>query len=675
MKQADIQWKDGGTPVATAFDDVYFSKDNGLEETRHVFLKGIGAPEIWQDQQDFVIAETGFGTGLNFLATWQLFEQTANKDQRLHFISVEGFPLARDALRKALDFFPELAEKAGALVSAYPPAVPGFHRLGFDDGRVSLTLLFGPAVEMLDQLTASVDGWYLDGFAPSKNPNMWSDGVLDCVASLSDAGTRLATFTAAGFVRRGLIDRGFAMKKVDGFGYKRDCLVGVMEAKQQFSGPLSQPPWFQPPPKRKRPRSVVVIGAGVAGAALANVLSRLGVDVTVVEKHQSIAGEGSGNPVGILNPRLTASDDIKGAIHLKAYLYAIRLLDQLEEKAGGIWHGKRGLLALPRDERMEERYSKIAAADLLPKDYLVAVSKEEASAQAGMPLDKGGLWLAKGGMINPKAVCRALLGDINVITGKLVTRLERTGAGWAVRGQDGKVVAEAEALVLANARNAADLSPTVRLPIGLNRGQISYIPASDETTRLQCAVTFGSYLSTAFDLSDGKKAHVLGATFDRWDDDQCAKCAAAAVDDGTGDGCGTGQVRDQDHDRNINSFKTQLPSMATCFDLQAIGGRAACRATTGDYLPLVGPLHDEGAYAGQYRDWVKQKSFDGAPAPVYADGLYVMAGFGSHGFLSAPLAAEILTAQMMNLPLPVEKKVAEALHPARFQIRELKKAE
>jgi tRNA 5-methylaminomethyl-2-thiouridine biosynthesis bifunctional protein len=188
LADPEIVWSEDGSPRSLRFEDIYFAPDNGLGETMHVFLSGISAPEIWRNTGDFTICETGFGSGLNFLLTWQLWSQTAPRQGRLHFISVEGFPMDQNDLARALAPFDSLKTEAAALIEASPARHPGFHRLSFDDGRVTLTLLFGEVVEMLSELEAHIDAWYLDGFAPDRNPDMWSENVFAEVAGLSNPG-------------------------------------------------------------------------------------------------------------------------------------------------------------------------------------------------------------------------------------------------------------------------------------------------------------------------------------------------------------------------------------------------------------------------------------------------------------------------------------------------------
>jgi tRNA 5-methylaminomethyl-2-thiouridine biosynthesis bifunctional protein len=238
LTNARLDWNESGTPVSGQFDDVYFSNVNGLEETRYVFLQKNQLPERWNqfNSQRFVIGETGFGTGLNFLAAWQAFDQfrQENPDAQLHslhFISFEKYPVSKTDLIKAHQSWPELATYARELQQNYPIAIPECHRIILADGAVTLDLWFGDIHDCMPSLPVSregvVDAWFLDGFAPSKNPDMWNQHLFDYMAKLAKPEATCATFTAAGFVRRGLIEAGFAMQKVKGFGTKREMLSCV----------------------------------------------------------------------------------------------------------------------------------------------------------------------------------------------------------------------------------------------------------------------------------------------------------------------------------------------------------------------------------------------------------------------------------------------------------------
>ncbi|MGZ8252540.1 MAG: tRNA (5-methylaminomethyl-2-thiouridine)(34)-methyltransferase MnmD, partial [Methylophilaceae bacterium] len=287
-QHASIRWQ-AGQPYSTEFDDIYFSTESGLEETRYVFLAQNQLTERWRSMGAdlFTIAETGFGTGLNFLCAWQLWDEIAPQQARLHFVSTEQYPLTQADMQTALALWPELSEHSQQLLAQYPDLSSGWHRLVFNQGRVTLTLMIGDANNTLPQLKAHVDAWFLDGFAPAKNPAMWQPALFANMARLSHAGTSFATFTSAGVVRRGLEAAGFSANKVAGYGRKREMLSGHYQDPKPIVRTVSVVP------KDTDPQSpqAIVIGGGIAGTASSHALARRGWQVTLIERHAELAQE------------------------------------------------------------------------------------------------------------------------------------------------------------------------------------------------------------------------------------------------------------------------------------------------------------------------------------------------------------------------------------------------
>ena len=240
-----------GAAFSETYGDTYWSLDGGLDETRHVFLSGNELPARWLARERFTLLETGFGTGLNFLCAWQRFRETAPAGARLHYLSVDKHPFRQEDLQHLYGQWPQLAPLGAALLDRYPPLIPGFHRLHLDDGRVALTLLWGEAAEMLAQVDARVDAFFLDGFAPARNPDMWDEALFAQLARLAAPGATFATYSAAGKVSRGMTAAGFAVEKKPGFGRKREMLCG------RFAGTLQA--------EVRRERRALVIGGGIAG--------------------------------------------------------------------------------------------------------------------------------------------------------------------------------------------------------------------------------------------------------------------------------------------------------------------------------------------------------------------------------------------------------------------------
>jgi len=640
--------EDDGTPVSGRFGDVYFSRADGLEESRHVFLNGIGGPDFWSNKTSLTIAETGFGTGLNFLLTWNEWLKTAPDDAYLHYISVEGFPLESEELARALTAFPSLEEQTEKFASQYPLSIPGFHHRCFEGGRVKLTLLFGEAASMLSRLNASVDAWYLDGFAPSKNPEMWRTEVFEQVARLSHEGTKLTTFTAAGFVRRGLTDQGFSMTKVPGFGHKRECLQGIFEGHKKVQ--QIEKPWFRKPTPLGRSKRIALIGGGVAGCAAAYALKRCGCTPIIIDRHNRLAPEASGNPVGLLSPRLTIGDTASGRFHGAAFLQSISVYDQFAADGHDIWLPERGILAMARDVDEQARQKRLIAEHHLPDRFARLVAPDEAKTLSGLPAPLGGIWYGLTGCIRPAEICNALAQDVEFHQGN-IARLEKSPNGWKVFDQTDSLVVEADGVVLTNGAFAGPFLSEAPLTVYANRGQITYLPTD---TLPKTPFSFGGYLSPAFN-----EMRVLGATYDRWADIEDASW----------------QEVTQDHqERCLNILEKHQPALRQNLVNLPLKGRASLRAVTPDRMPLVGPLPLRKAYQRDYADLHHGRKTESYPTATYLEGLYTLAGLGSRGFQTALPSAEALAAIIVGAALPFDQEIIEALHPARFILHELRRA-
>ncbi|HLY97293.1 MAG TPA: tRNA (5-methylaminomethyl-2-thiouridine)(34)-methyltransferase MnmD, partial [Sideroxyarcus sp.] len=370
-----LNWKDG-QPFSERYGDVYFSTDSGLEETRHVFLRGNDLAQrfaVLGAGESFCIGETGFGTGLNFLCAWQLFEQVAPSGASLDFFSVERFPLNDDELRAALALWPELHAQAETLLARWHRRVPGWNRWSFAGGRIRLTLAMEDVAEALPQLPAGcVDAWFLDGFSPAKNPEMWSEGVLANIVRASREGATLATYTSAGWVRRGLQQAGFAVERTPGFGRKREMAQGQLLSANtpsplrvtsdlpacglsRLASSSIREGWGE----GRLPRTALVIGGGISGCAAAHALAQCGIAVTLIERAPQLATAASGNPRGILHARFGAGMNALHRFVLAAYGHALALLDEALP-VDGVIRAECGLLQLACNEAEQKRISRLA---------------------------------------------------------------------------------------------------------------------------------------------------------------------------------------------------------------------------------------------------------------------------------------------------------------------------
>lgn len=650
ISQANLSWTDDGQPFSVAFGDVYFSRDSGLDETRHVFLQHNQLAERWtalQAGDSFCIGETGFGTGLNFLCAWQLWDQTAPAGADLHFVSTEKFPLATADLQRAVSLWPELQRWSAQLLAQYSDMAPGWQRFCFDGGRVTLTLLIGDLLETLPQLDAQIDAWFLDGFAPAKNPDMWTPALYAQMARLSAADATVATFTSVGDVRRGLQAAGFDMHKVKGFGRKREMLAGRLA--QAHTANWSAP-WYARPVYESTARTALIIGAGLAGCSTAYALAQRGWQVTVIERHPSEAQEASGNPQGILYCKLSPHPTPLSRFVQASYAYCLRLLHQVLPQGEDTWQAC-GVVQLAADERDMDRMQAIAGNGY-PASFLHAVDAQSASDVAGVAIERGGLYFPGGGWVNPPSLCRALLQHPNIVlrTCHEALRLQQARE-WTAFDSSEKVIASAAVAIICSAADSLRFSQSAHLPLKAIRGQITHLPATDASRALRTVLCAEGYVSPA---RHGE--HHVGASF-RFDRLDCEPSA-------------------EENDSNLALLDALSPELAQALriadlDAEQLKARAALRCTTPDYLPVIGPIADPAVFAERYAVLGKDASRQPHEPAPWIDGLYINAAHGSRGLLSAPLSGELLAGWLTGEPLPMPRAIAEAVHPNRFVLRAL----
>ncbi|WP_263754280.1 bifunctional tRNA (5-methylaminomethyl-2-thiouridine)(34)-methyltransferase MnmD/FAD-dependent 5-carboxymethylaminomethyl-2-thiouridine(34) oxidoreductase MnmC [Kosakonia cowanii] len=656
IQTANLEFNAEGTPVSRDFDDVYFSNDNGLEETRYVFLGGNGLQTRFPEHSRklFIVAESGFGTGLNFLTLWQAFaafraEHPDATLERLHFISFEKFPLTRDDLQKAHAHWPELAPFAGQLQAQWPQAFAGCHRLLLDEGRVTLDLWFGDINQLTDTLDESlnqqVDAWFLDGFAPSKNPDMWTPALFQAMARLTRAGGTLATFTSAGFVRRGLQEAGFTMQKRKGFGRKREMLSGVME-KGVICAPRA--PWFAR--SGTETREVALVGGGVASALLALALLRRGWQVTLYCADDAPAEGASGNRQGALYPLLSAHDPALARFFSAAFTFALRLYDGLPVTFDHQWCG---VTQLGWDEKSQHKIEQMLTLEL-PHELAHRINAHEVLAQSGVETGCGGITYPAGGWLCPAqltagAIALGIEQGLQVHYRHEVAALVRYSDGWQLRFADGSEH-QHESVVLANGHRIQQFSQTEKLPVYPVAGQVSHIPTTEPLAHLRQVLCYDGYLTPH---NPHNQQHCIGASYHRGQQEATYSEAD----------------QQQNRQRLIDCFPQA--EWAQTVDVSAGEARCGIRCATRDHLPMVGNVADYDATLSAYAKLAEDPQ-TAVSAPVH-EGLFMIGALGSRGLCSAPLAAEILAAQMSNEPIPLDGETLAAMNPNRLWVRKLLK--
>jgi tRNA 5-methylaminomethyl-2-thiouridine biosynthesis bifunctional protein len=654
---ARLEWPDEGGPRSLLFGDIYYSRDNGLEESRQVFLRGNNLPERWRGWPDehFAIAETGFGTGLNFLLTWQAWLDTPEPRPALHYIAVEKYPLAATDLARALDLWPGLHELAQQLLAHYPGLVPGQHRLLLADGRIRLDLWWEDVGEALADLAGQgrrwVDAWYLDGFAPASNESMWQAGVMAAAAQLSRPGATLATFTAAGLVRRNLDAAGFRVSKVPGYGRKRESLRAHMPAHAERPDAAAPPQWDTPGIAASRPARVIVLGAGLAGCTVAAALARRGVAVSLLDQG-ALAGAGSGNDQGILYTRLSTRHAPLIDFALQSFCFSSAFYGEMF-RSGALASGEDGELCGSfhqhgKPQELAEMAGRLAAVPELAS----VLSAREAEDRLGVAQHADGYWYPRSGWLCPGAVCRALVGHPLISVQENCSELALTpmAAGWQVQARDGSNW-QAPCVVVATGTGSMQQAPLQWLPLQAIRGQTTTLPAGEPFSRLRAGFCHEGYIAPA-----RAGSHCIGATFKLRSSDTA--------------------VQPAEHGENLDRLGAAVPAWADALaqlDPAGLAGRVGFRCASPDYLPLVGPVPDREAFLRDFAALRKDARNAPAIAGQYLDGLYLSTAHGSRGLTSAPLAAELLASQVCGEAPPLSRELCRALAPARFIIRDLRR--
>ncbi|WP_240349204.1 bifunctional tRNA (5-methylaminomethyl-2-thiouridine)(34)-methyltransferase MnmD/FAD-dependent 5-carboxymethylaminomethyl-2-thiouridine(34) oxidoreductase MnmC [Halomonas binhaiensis] len=651
---AHLDWRSDDTgessPHSQAFDDVYFSRHDGRAETEHVFIAGNHLPErfaAWQASRPFVIAETGFGTGLNMLCAWAAFERHAQAESRLHLVSTECYPMGRDDLERALAAWPDLADKARVIIAQWPAPVSGVHRLILSS-RVILDLHIGDSTERLALLDGQVDAWFLDGFAPSKNPEMWRPELFEQMAARSRPNATFATFTCAGIVKRGLKAAGFAWRKVPGFGRKREMLAGEISTPAQDARRNSTP-WFHPPAPHST-QHIAVIGAGIAGCTAAEALARRGIAVTLIDAHGPGA-EASGNEQGALYVKLAVDTNHQSRTYLSGLLYSYRWLSRLDP-AHRLWQPS-GVLQLATSEQETRRQIRFLEHHPLPADVVHAVDAEQASRLAGVSIDHGGLFYTLAGWVRPRLLCEKLASGpgIRQIRAK-VTQLEHRDEGWLLTLDGEQQALTVDQVVVATAADSTRFAQLEGLPLQPVRGQVSRMPVAEMATPAT-VICAGGYLAPPLN-----GWLTFGATFTPNSSDRT--------------------VTAEDHRANLDELERTLPGYlkhladnGLAITPDALEGRAAVRAASPDKSPYAGPVPMRDAWLEDYARLGKDATRIPNTAGQYYPGMWISAAHGSRGLASAPLCAELLASRICDEPLPLELPLADHLHPGRRIIRDL----
>ncbi|STZ63681.1 tRNA 5-methylaminomethyl-2-thiouridine biosynthesis bifunctional protein MnmC [Moraxella lacunata] len=624
IQTADITWQTDSlgniTPSSEQFDDIYFSKAGGFDETNHVFLQGNDLPHRFAnlgEHEHFVIMETGFGTGLNFLATCLLWQQTAPPSARLYFVSTEKYPLSHADLTTALSAWQDeqTTPFIKDLLDNYPLALTGCHRLHF--GNITLDLWLGDALDSFCKISDGLaDAWFLDGFAPAKNSELWSDEIFGQIKRLSRPNATLATFTSSGAVRRALTAIDMSVQKIKGFGRKREMITAT------FDGNATPKP---------TPKSAIIIGAGVSGLFTAHALARRGVAVSVIDKTAPLAGA-SGNPKALFAPKLTQLSDAPNHLPTVSFLYAERIYKAFNQSSNDEIFSQTGAIdfLLPT----QKSHEKLAhLANSYPDELIGIFNENFNSDNADFNHQIINTHTPKAGLIDTHKLADFILSNplihFKQFHAKHITKDNDT---WTAKDDNREL--SADIVVICAGFESYLLNDELFNPRKI-RGQVSWLDIrhiSDELkAKIATPIKYDGYCAT-FDKGD-TPTFLMGASFVRNDTDT--------------------SVRDDEHEFNLAKLRQSLPSLADELNINTkdLHGRASIRAQTPDYHPLVGEIG--GQVGGEMGN----------------QGLYTVYGMGSKGFSFAPICGEILAGLIFDEPLPVSHILLDKLNPNRPRLQ------
>jgi tRNA 5-methylaminomethyl-2-thiouridine biosynthesis bifunctional protein len=702
---ARIDWS-GSVPRAPDFDDLYHPQAGAAAQAGHVFLRGNGLPGRWQGRERFVVLETGFGLGHNFLATWRAWRDDPARCTRLVHVAVEKHPPRADDLARAHGDDPLALE----LRRAWPPATPNLHRLAFEQGRLVLLLALGDVAALLPQLRLAADAFFLDGFAPDRNPAMWAPQVLKTLGRLAAPGATAATWSVARGLRDGLAAAGFEVGRAPGIGGKREISIARFAPRWGRAEGLAVEPAARTAPsigpaapdtRSARPsdatvaaprsgsptalRRAAVVGAGIAGAAVARALADEGFAVTVLERQAEPARDASGNPAGLVHGGLTAEDGPHARL-LRAAALAAGAAYGPAFDAGTLGGALEGLLWLDGPEPGESAAAAFArlqarlVATGLPPDYVRLLDADAAAAAAGLPLAVPAWLYPGGGWIVPGDAVRHLLAGLDLRCGCTVTALERAGSLWRLHDAAGGSV-EAEVVVLANAADAARLLAPLGhppWPLGVSRGQVDVLGVAPATLRLPMTgngyvlpLPGGRWLFGAT-RHPGDVGTDWRATDRHWNIDRLRRLANLPLPDwGDADAAvGADHAADAHSEGSAGSAGSADPPGSP----KALG-RAALRVHTPDRLPIAGAVPRPTAAQATGADRCVAGGTARAPRVTQVarlerePGLFALVALGARGLTWAPLLGRLVAAQAAGSPWPLERDLAEAVDPGRWVVR------
>lgn len=672
MQYTNLLWRNG-QPYSELFDDIYYSSNDdeaisGEAEFNHVFFNNNGLPKRWNRCRRFVIAELGLGSGLNCLLTiraWLKHCDSCEEKKTLHYIAIEKYPLSPNAITELIARYPALQPYCEAFLENYPPAVATMHSRSLFDNKVVIHFKFMDACEALENDDMKVDAWYLDGFSPAKNADMWSQQLFFNIAKNSYQGTTCSTYTSAGQVKRNLLKAGFSVKKVVGYGKKREMLVADYKASSEQYVKFSDKPWYrQPTMLAVTEKNATIIGAGIAGLSVAYALVKRGWHVTVIDKHTDIASEASANPAAIVYPRFSINNDIDTDFFTAAYCYSLHFLRNLQLNIKHDFWFTCGVFQLFNKKSISTIIEKFQ----FNKDFVRLVTNTSdqnnnvptTHKPARQDDDDIYAYYESAGVVLPEVLCAALKqacgsqlkfikADISDVKNTISQNNTKPSHSWHCYSGD-DLIEKTDVLIIANGAGINNLSvnrvamKTV-FPIEIVRGQVAVFDENIKSKSLQKTVNADVYVTPSI---QGK--HYVGATYSK----DRMNCVVDKID----------------NDKLFDLLDNVYPDMFKQEDY--VNAWVGFRTMSEDRVAIVGAMPDQYFFNEEYADLCHGKQNKTYLPARYERGLYLSVAHGSRGFTSSFLSAEIIAAQIAGEPMPVSDKVLHYLSPSRFIVKKLR---
>jgi tRNA 5-methylaminomethyl-2-thiouridine biosynthesis bifunctional protein len=621
-----------------------------------VYIQGNRLIERWQhlsEHQDsfFVIAETGFGTGLNFLLTYKYWKQYAPPSARLFYITCEQHPLAIDDLRKCFQLWPELTHESQSLLSCYPILTPGIHTLEFDEGKITLQLMLGNVLKMYRQLlicgdsvleqklrTHWVDAWFLNGFAPTRGAEVERRKLFAVISKLSRKGTTTSSFSVASTIKNNLQEIGFDYEVVTGSGLQSDLVRGYFHnITEVHCG--RETPWHISSRSLVASKSAIVLGAGLAGCYMGYALAKRGWNIQLLDSQSDSAQGASGNCQAILYPKLSYYHSPLTEFMLYAYLYAVRAYKKIIKNHPEIGNSS-GIFQLAYNDRELNSQEKMQEWIYAYPELGELLNQSSASELTGIELTNPGLFIPSSGWFNLPMLCEVLRQHENIswVPNCKVDDIKYKNGIWHSGSH------AAEVLIITTGHNLSEFKQTRSLPYKSIRGQMTAITMNRQTQGLKIPICADVHI-----LPPQKGIHWIGSTYCPGENDSNCK----------------------NHDNELNIQKLQDITNTVLWGNKSVDQWAGVRGAAPDYLPFVGPVADEYLFKSRFSGLKNDAKRWIPSAGIFYPDLYVCAGFGSRGLTSIPLSGEWLAGYINLEPTCLPRNLIQAISPARFLYREI----